>query len=40
MILKTFEAGSFDFKKFNIYLLYGENEGFKKDFFTRDCAAK
>ena len=40
MILKTFEAGSFDFKKFNIYLLYGENEGFKKDFFEKNILIK
>ena len=36
MILKTFEASGFDFKKFNIYLLYGENEGFKRDFFDKN----
>ena len=40
MILKTFEAASFDFKKFNIYLLYGENEGFKKDFFEKNILVK
>ena len=40
MILKTFEAGSFDFKKFNIYLLYGENEGFKKEFFEKNIFIK
>ena len=40
MILKTFDAGSFDFKKFNIYLLYGENEGFKKDFFEKNILIK
>ncbi len=40
MIIKTFEAGGFDFKKFNIYLLYGENEGFKKDFFEKNILIK
>ena len=31
MILKSYELSKIDFNKFNFYLLYGENEGFKKE---------
>ena len=29
MILKAFELNKIDLNKFNIFLFYGENEGFK-----------
>jgi len=32
MILKTFQSKNFKFENHNFYLLYGENEGFKKEF--------
>ena len=31
MILKSYELSKIDFNKFNFYLLYGENEGFKQE---------
>ena len=30
MILKSFEIEKIDIKKYNYYLFYGENSGFKK----------
>ena len=31
MIVKSFELKKIDIKKFNIFLLYGENQGLKKE---------
>ena len=30
MIIKSYEINKINFKKINFFLLYGENEGFKK----------
>ena len=40
MIIKNFELNKLDFNVYNIYLLYGKNDGFQneiiKKYFTKD----
>ena len=31
MIIKSYEVHKIDFSKFNFFLLYGKNEGLKRD---------
>ena len=35
MIFKNFQLDKLNFNKFNIFLLYGENEGLKNEIITR-----
>ena len=35
MILKSFEIEKIDIKKYNYYLFYGENSGFKKEIIDK-----
>ena len=36
MIFKSFELGKIEIKKYNYYLFYGENEGFKKELINNN----
>ena len=40
MIFKNFEFDNIDIKKFNLFLLYGNNEGFKNEIIEKICHQK
>ncbi len=40
MILKNFEFDNIDIKKFNLFLFYGDNDGFKNEIIEKVCHQK